>query len=108
MARRPWLSPAQRHNGTVELSVSDEGPGIPHEERERVLAPFYQMDRARTPGRPARGFGLGLTLASRVGPGASRRDHHRPRGDGHGAERGCRVTLTLPASPTVAPALPKV
>jgi signal transduction histidine kinase len=85
----------------VELSVSDEGPGIPREERERVLAPFYQMDRARTPGRPTRGFGLGLTLASRVA-----QVHHGiitigPAQTVDGAERGCRVTLTLPASPKV-------
>jgi signal transduction histidine kinase len=95
----PVALSAQRHNGSVELSVSDEGPGIPQEERERVLAPFYQMDRARTPGRPARGFGLGLTLASRVA-----QVHHGiitigPAETINGAERGCRVTLTLPASP---------
>ncbi len=97
----PVALSAQRHNGTVELSVSDEGPGIPHEERERVLAPFYQMYRARSPGRPARGFGLGLTLASRVA-----QVHHGiitigPAETINGAERGCRVTLTLPASPEV-------
>ena len=89
---------AVRHNGTVALSVSDEGPGIPLEERERVLAPFYQMDHARTPGRSARGFGLGLTLASRVA-----QVHHGVITIGaaetvDGAERGCRVTLTLPAA----------
>ena len=90
---------AERHNGTIELSVSDDGPGIPPEERERVLAPFYQLDRARTPGRPSRGFGLGLTLAGRVAE-----VHHGaitigPAETVDGAERGCRVTLTLPASP---------
>ena len=89
---------AVRHNSTVALSVSDEGPGIPLEERERVLTPFYQMDHARTPGRPARGFGLGLTLASRVA-----QVHHGvitigPAETIDGTERGCRVTLTLPAA----------
>jgi len=89
---------AVRHDSTVALSVSDEGPGIPLEERERVLAPFYQMDHARTPGRSARGFGLGLTLASRVA-----QVHHgvitiAAAETINGAERGCRVTLTLPAS----------
>jgi signal transduction histidine kinase len=89
---------AEQHDGTVALSVSDEGPGIPLAERERVLAPFYQMDHARTPGRPARGFGLGLTLASRVA-----QVHHGvitigPAETINGTERGCRVTLTLPVS----------
>jgi len=95
----PVALSAERQNGTVALSVSDDGPGIPLDERERVLAPFYQMDRARTPGRPARGFGLGLTLASRVA-----QVHHGALTIGpvetiDGTERGCRVTLRLPASP---------
>ena len=89
---------AEQHNGTVQLSVTDDGPGIPPEERERVLAPFYQVDRARTPGQPSRGFGLGLTLAGRVA-----QVHHGaitigPAETVNGAERGCRVTLTLPVS----------
>jgi signal transduction histidine kinase len=92
----PVALSAERHNGTVALSVSDDGPGIPPEERERVLAPFYQIDRARTPGKPARGFGLGLTLAGRVA-----QVHHGaitigPATTIDGTERGCRVTLTLP------------
>lgn len=94
----PVALSAERRNGTVALSVSDEGPGIPPDERERVLAPFYQVDHARTPGRPARGFGLGLTLASRVA-----QVHHGaitigPAETINGTERGCRVTLTLPAA----------
>src|SRR5499427_8392356 len=89
---------AEQHNGTIQLSVTDDGPGIPPEERERVLAPFYQVDRARTPGRPSRGFGLGLTLAGRVA-----QVHHGaitigPAETINGDERGCRVTLTLPVS----------
>ena len=95
----PVTLSAERHHGTVALSVEDEGPGIPAEERDRVLAPFYQMDRARTPRGPARGFGLGLTLASRVA-----HVHRGAIGIGpietvNGIERGCRVTLTLPAPP---------
>jgi two-component system OmpR family sensor kinase len=94
----PVVLAAEHHDGMVALSVSDDGPGIPAEERERVLAPFYQMDRARTPGQPARGFGLGLTLAGRVA-----QVHHGVISIGSartidGSERGCRVTLTLPAS----------
>src|SRR5262249_17617063 len=95
-AAPPLALLAERHNGTLELSVSDDGPGIPPEERERVLAPFYQLDRARTPGRPSRGFGLGLTLAGRVA-----QVHHGAITIGSaetvdGAERGCRVTPTPP------------
>lgn len=95
----PVTLSAERGPGVVALSVSDEGPGIPAAERDRVLVPFYQLDRARTPGAPSRGFGLGLTLASRVAE-----VHHGaisigPAVASNGSERGCRVTLTLPLAP---------
>jgi signal transduction histidine kinase len=40
-----------------QLSVSDQGPGIPFAEREKVLEPLYQLEEAR------QGDGLGLGLA---------------------------------------------
>ncbi|MDT8266356.1 ATP-binding protein, partial [Roseomonas sp. DSM 102946] len=44
------------------LEVSDDGPGIPAEEREKVLRRFYRLDRSRnTPGT-----GLGLALVAAV------------------------------------------
>jgi signal transduction histidine kinase len=46
----------------IVLSVADDGPGIPPEDRERVLQPFIRLerDRART------GSGLGLSLVAAV------------------------------------------
>jgi len=87
---------AERRGDQVALSVTDQGDGIAPSERERVLAPFYRLDKARTPGEAARGFGLGLTLASRVA-----QVHHGaitigPAETIDGTECGCRVTLTLP------------
>jgi signal transduction histidine kinase len=50
-----------RDDGAV-LSVADNGPGIPAEERTRVLGPFYRLERSRsTPGN-----GLGLSLVAAV------------------------------------------
>ncbi len=43
------------------LQIGDDGPGIPEEEREWVLQPFYRIDKHRT--RDAGGTGLGLALA---------------------------------------------
>jgi signal transduction histidine kinase len=48
--------------GAPMISVSDDGPGIPREERARVLERFYRLEMSRcTPGS-----GLGLSLAAAV------------------------------------------
>lgn len=44
------------------LSVSDQGPGIPLDEREKVLQPLYQREGTRQ----GRGFGLGLSLVRAI------------------------------------------
>jgi signal transduction histidine kinase len=44
-----------RRNGSIEVRVSDSGPGIPEEERERVFRPFWSKN--------GRGTGLGLAIA---------------------------------------------
>jgi PAS domain S-box-containing protein len=46
---------ARRRNGAVEVSVSDEGVGIPPGERERIFRKFYRGD---TSGRGGTGLGL--------------------------------------------------
>jgi signal transduction histidine kinase len=48
--------------GTAELTVADSGPGIPEEERGRVLRRFVRLERSRsTPGN-----GLGLAMVDAV------------------------------------------
>lgn len=49
---------------TVEVSVSDSGPGIPPEERERVFEMFHRLDASDA--REVYGHGLGLHLAQRL------------------------------------------
>lgn len=46
----------------VVLEVADNGPGIPPEDRERVLQPFIRLERDRSQS----GSGLGLSLISAV------------------------------------------
>jgi signal transduction histidine kinase len=93
----PITLAAKREGSDVVLSVTDEGAGIPPEERERVLAPFYRLDKARTPEGPAHGFGLGLTLAHRVAEVHGGRILIGPANGQGGGEHGCRVSLILPA-----------
>jgi signal transduction histidine kinase len=46
------------NNGTVEISVSDTGCGVPDDEMERILQPFYSTKET--------GTGLGLAISSRI------------------------------------------
>jgi len=48
----------------VVFEVSDQGIGIPVEDRARIFEPFFRSDRSRS--RDAGGVGLGLTLAKRI------------------------------------------
>lgn len=58
---------AHRHNGSVEVAVDDDGPGIPVELREDAFRPFYRLDDARNQDRT--GTGLGLAIARDVARG---------------------------------------
>jgi signal transduction histidine kinase len=88
----PITVEAARAADAITFSVTDEGPGIPIAERERVFDPFYRL----WSDGPRRGFGLGLTLARRVAEvhGGSIAIQSREGGD-----KGCRVTLRVPVKP---------
>ncbi len=46
------------------IEIKDDGPGIPAEHFDDVLAPFFRLDEAR--GRTTKGFGLGIPTAHRL------------------------------------------
>ncbi|MAC33561.1 MAG: hypothetical protein CME38_08140 [Haliea sp.] len=53
------VSPSQ-----ARIQVEDQGPGVPEADLERIFAPFYRVDSART--RETGGNGLGLAIARRA------------------------------------------
>lgn len=53
---------AERRENAVEVSVSDNGPGIPAEMRAKVLQRFVRLENSRT----SPGYGLGLSLAAAI------------------------------------------
>jgi two-component system sensor histidine kinase SenX3 len=51
-------------NGLIQVSVTDQGPGIAPEEQERIFERFYRVDAARA--RQTGGTGLGLSIVRHV------------------------------------------
>jgi len=51
-----------RDGGTVWLAITDDGPGIPEHERDKVFQRLYRLERSRTTG----GTGLGLSLVKAI------------------------------------------
>ncbi|RYH03565.1 HAMP domain-containing histidine kinase [Salipiger sp. IMCC34102] len=75
-----------RRDGRTVLGVSDDGPGIPDDEREKVLRRLYRLDRSRN--KP--GSGLGLSLVSVIA------DLHDAPLRLEDANPGLRVTVSFP------------
>jgi two-component system, OmpR family, sensor kinase len=79
---------AQTANGPT-MSVTDNGPGIPPNERERIFEPFVRLPRS-----PRNGTGLGLAIVRRTIESHGGTITCEPSGTG-----GARFTLRLPHGP---------
>ncbi|WP_210760688.1 sensor histidine kinase [Azohydromonas sediminis] len=74
---------------TVEVAVSDRGPGVPEAYRERIFEPFFRL-----PGHAERegGVGLGLSLVRQIAQAHGGSVRCEPRAGG-----GSTFVLSLPA-----------
>jgi signal transduction histidine kinase len=79
---------AEQRAGNTTVSIRDSGSGVPEENLDRIFAPFYRVDEARSAANG--GIGLGLAIA--------RSAIHRHGGaiTAHNANPGLRVDIILP------------
>ena len=75
-------------NGSVQLSLSDNGPGIPEEYKEKVFEKFFRVPTGNR--HNTKGHGLGLSYAAQV-----MRLHKGNIRVNNIAEGGCMFTLTF-------------
>lgn len=79
----------QPGEGQLAIAVVDNGPGIPPDELDAVLKPFYRVESSRN--RSTGGTGLGLAIAHQLAMamGAELKLQNRPEG-------GLEARLTMP------------
>jgi K+-sensing histidine kinase KdpD len=98
------LSAARHGERDVRIVVSDEGPGIPEEMRERVFDKFYRVP-ARESHDPRRtGIGLGLSIARRLVEAQAGRIFVAPS-ERDGIPQGSTIVMTLPIAEQTEPRL---
>jgi signal transduction histidine kinase len=87
---RIWID-WQLVEGVARLGITDEGPGIPAEWRERIFEPYARRDT-----QTARGSGIGLYAAKRLAETMGSRLWSEPALSG-----GARFVLAMPAALSV-------
>jgi signal transduction histidine kinase len=88
-AANVWMDVAQ-DNGYAIVTVADDGPGVPSQDRERVFLRFARVDESRTAGTGGAGLGLAIALAIVQRHGGTLTVDDHPSG-------GARFVMTLPA-----------
>lgn len=91
-ARSTVVVVLQERTTDVVLTVSDDGPGVPPAERERVFDRFVRLDEARTAGTGGTGLGLAITRAIVTAHGGTITIGDSPSG-------GAALHVTLPKPP---------
>ncbi len=83
------LDVEQLSNERIQFTVTDDGPGIPAEERERIFERFHRVDQGRS--RATGGAGLGLAIVRAIAEAHGGEIHAGDRDDAPGA----KVALVL-------------
>ena len=73
----------------IEITIDDQGPGIPAAELKRVLEPFYRVEQSRSRDTGGVGLGLAIALSAIHALGGELILSNRPTG-------GLRAKLSLP------------
>jgi two-component system, OmpR family, osmolarity sensor histidine kinase EnvZ len=81
----------KRNNSTIEISIEDDGPGVPENERERVMRPFYRIDKSRQMADGSVGLGLSIVQDIVNSHGGNIKLTDNPKG------KGLKVILNFPA-----------
>ena len=77
-------------NGAAVITVEDDGPGIPADQRERVFERFARLDDARS--SDSGGTGLGLAIVKSIAQSHGGSVHVEE------ADRGARFVVSIPAT----------
>ncbi|MFO7481312.1 ATP-binding protein [Oceanibaculum nanhaiense] len=80
---------ARLTHGQLEVTIDDDGPGIPPEKRADVFKPFFRLEASRNP--MTGGVGLGLTIARDIVLG-----HGGELVLGDAPQGGLRATVLIP------------
>ena len=51
----------EKSSKNILITIDDDGPGIPKNERENVFKPFYKIDKSRSDSKSSVGLGLSIT-----------------------------------------------
>jgi PAS domain S-box-containing protein len=54
------------HENTIDVRISDTGPGIPVEEKEKIFGKFHQLRQDISKNKRSKGTGLGLAICKQI------------------------------------------
>lgn len=63
-SKSPVTATLRKFRSGIELQITDEGPGIPDEEKKKIFSKFYRIGNEST--RKTKGTGLGLYLCRKI------------------------------------------